>query len=178
MGKGPIQKAGRISGDSARRITGISIGPLGGIQWSDPGPSPRERVRRFILQLEDIRSLYHPVELLADEYFEETIHTVRAICTDTLATLSEDGFAVAPIRHIRSACRRYLHKKEDYYQKDFSEFEFKYGPVNHLRQHLAMLAGELRATVGYQTALLAGHYDLDVEENLASIFPALDEDQE
>ena len=40
-----------------------------------------------------------------------------------------------------------------------------------------MALGAFRATVGYQVALLAAHYDLDVEDDLASVLPDLDRDE-
>ena len=60
---GWFKKTERVTAATARRVTGISIGPLGGLQWSDPGPSQRELVRRFLTALEDRRVLYNPMQL-------------------------------------------------------------------------------------------------------------------
>ena len=76
-----------------------------------------------------------------------------------------------PIRAMRQACRRY----HDEANLDFRLIDF------HARDHDAtagffMALGAFRATVGYQVALLAGHYNLDVEGDLADVLPTLDED--
>jgi len=60
--RGTFKKGGRVTADTARRVTGIST-PFGGLQWADPGPSDTEIVRRFLLFLEDRRVLYNPMYL-------------------------------------------------------------------------------------------------------------------
>lgn len=47
-----FRKSGRVTADTARRITGISV-PFGGIQWVDPGPSHTELVRQFVMFMAD-----------------------------------------------------------------------------------------------------------------------------
>jgi hypothetical protein len=48
-----FRKGGKVTAETARRITGIST-PIGGVQWADPGPSETELVRRFLVFLEDL----------------------------------------------------------------------------------------------------------------------------
>ncbi len=59
---GRFRKGGKVTAETARRITGIST-PFGGISWSDPGPGDGETVRRFLVFLEDRRVLYNAMDL-------------------------------------------------------------------------------------------------------------------
>jgi hypothetical protein len=101
-----VKKAGRVTAETARRITGIST-PIGGIQWADPGLPERERVRHFILALEDRRALYNPMQLEVRGDVEHSLHALRNDCTAALQSLGEDAFALTAIRAIREACRRF-----------------------------------------------------------------------
>lgn len=161
-----VKKAKRVTGEAARRITGISL-PIGGLQWSDPGPSERDRVRHFLLSLEDRRALYNPMEVEVRGDVEHSLHKLRDDCTSALKSLGEDAFAVSAIRAIREACRRF----HDDAQLRFCLFHRD----GHLEEDAGffLALGALRATIGYQIALLAAHYDIDVESDLASIMPQL-----
>jgi hypothetical protein len=164
------KKAGRVTAETARRITGIST-PIGGIQWSDPGPSEREHVRHFLLGLEDRRALYNPMQLEVRGDVEHSLHRLRDDCTQALRKLDENSFAIAAIRAIREACRRF----HDDAQLEFRLFYHGDGRFEGMAGFFTAL-GALRATVGYQIALLAAHYNLDVESELASILPQLPEE--
>lgn len=169
-GPGWLRRGGRVTGETARRITGVSS-PLGGVQWSDPGPPQRELVRRFLVELEDRRVLYNPMQLEVRSQADQSIHGIREACTKTLQHLGERDFAVLPVQAIRQACRRY---------HDEVGLEFRFFD-HHARDpegspSFFMALGGFRMTVGYQVALLAGHYDIDVEGDLASVLPDEAED--
>jgi hypothetical protein len=163
-----FRPAARMTAETARRITGIS-GPLGGVQWADPGPSDRERVRGFLIELEDRRVLYNPDWLEVRHQVDASVDQIRDICTSTLKTFAPNDFATLPLRNIRAACRRYL---------DDVMIEFRFSDLDHHRGGLspgAFLAlGAFRATVGQEVARLVAHYDVVVEGELASILPELD----
>lgn len=165
MTKRPIRRAGRVTAETARHITGIST-PFGGVQWSDPGPPQREHVRRLIVVLEDRRVLYNPMQLEVRSEVDYSIHQIRDACTEALQHLGEGEFGARPIRAIREACRRY---------HDDANLEFRnmhFDPREHdATAGFFMALGAFRATVGYQVALLAAHYDFDVEGDLASVLP-------
>lgn len=167
--RNPFKPAVRVSAETARRITGISL-PFGGVQWADPGPSERERVRGFLTELEDRRVLYNPEWLEVRQQVDASVSQIRGVCTAALKTFSETDFATLPIRNIRAACRRYL---------DEACVEFPHAGFDNHRGALtagAFLAlGAFRATVGQEVARLAAHYDIDVEGDLASVLPAPDE---
>lgn len=173
VGKGgaDVKKRARVTAEAARRITGISL-PFGGVQWADPGPTERERIRRFILVLEDRRALYNPMLLETRSEVEHSLHAIRQECTETLRSLGEKAFGVLPVRSIREACRRF----HDDARLDFRLYHG--GGRHHGHDEEAgffAALGAFRATVGYQIALLAGHYDIDVEGDLAEALPALPE---
>jgi hypothetical protein len=168
--KRPIRQAGRVTAEAARKITGIST-PLGGVQWSDPGPSQRELVRRFIVTLEDRRVLYNPMWLEATSQVDSSIHQIRAACTETLQQLGERDFGVVPVRAIREAYRRF---------HDDANLHFRFFDHDDRYHHDAtpgffMALGAFRATVGQHVAALAAHYDLTIDGDLASVIPHLDQ---
>lgn len=168
-----FKKSGKVTADTARRITGISV-PFGGIQWADPGPSDAEVVRGFVLFLEDRRVLYNPMDLEVVSQVEHSIHEIREQCTRTLQSLAPDVFAVVPIRTIRAACRRF----HDDQNEEFRFFDhhwdrrFREGSPGFF-----VALGAYRASVGQQAALLAAHYDLDIEGDLATVLPVMEPDE-
>ena len=165
-----LQKAKRVTAETARRITGIS-GPFGGIQWSDPGPSDAEIIRRFFLFLEDRRVLYNPYHLEVASQVEHSIHEIRAECTRTLQALPPKAFAANPIQAIRAACRKFHDDQNEafrFFDGRWAHFEGGPGFFTAL--------GSLRATVGQQAAFLAAYYNIDIEGDLATVLPALEED--
>ena len=99
-----------------------------------------------------------------------SVHQIRDACTAALQQLGEHDFAILPVRAIREACRRY----HDDANVEFRNFRFD--PHEHDATAGFFLAlGAFRATIGYQVALLSGHYDIDVEGDLASVLPDLAE---
>jgi len=168
--RNPFRRSARVTAETARRITGISV-PFGGVQWADPGPSDRERVRGFLVELEDRRVLYNPDWLEVRNQVDASVDEIRDVCTAALKTFAPNDFAALPIRNIRAACRRYL---------DDTTVEFRHADFHHHHGGLspgAFLAlGAFRATVGQDVARLAAHYDIEVEGDLAGVLPALDEE--
>jgi len=162
----------KITAATARRITGISI-PFGGITWADPGPSDADKVREFILFLEDRRVLYNAHEIEVVSQVERSIHDIREHCTKTLQSHSPKAFAVIPVRFIREACRRFHNDQHE-------EFRFFDGRRNHHEPSPGFFTalGAFRAVVGLQVAQLAAHYDIDVEGDLAAVLPRPSQDTE
>jgi hypothetical protein len=120
--------------------------------------------------LEDRRVLYNPMDLEVRSQVDHSIHEIRHQCTDLLRTVGEKAFAVVPIRAIREACRRF---------HDDESMDFRF--FDRLDHHgvgvgFFVALGAFRATVGQQVALLAAHYDLSVEGDLASVLPRRDSD--
>lgn len=172
-----FKRSGKVTADTARRVTGISV-PFGGIQWADPGPSDGELVRHFIVFLEDRRVLYNASDLEEVGQVDRSIHDIRQECTKTLQALPAAVFAAAPIRAIREAGRRFHNDQHE-------EFRYFDGGDRHDRgphgrrgsPGFFVALGAYRATVGLQVAMLAAHYDIDIEGDLASVLPSIDDEK-
>lgn len=163
MGRSPGVKI-KVA-ELAKRITGFSV-PLFGLQWN-PSKSERETVRAFLTFLEDRRVLYTPWHLEVEGEVERSVLAIRKQCNESLAELGEGSPAVWPIRMIRSACRAFLDEpRADFrnlYVRDYGDFRAQAGFFTAL--------GELRALVGIQVAALAVRYEIEIEDQLASIVP-------
>lgn len=170
-----LRKSGKVTADTARRVTGISS-PFGGLQWADPGPSDSEIVRQFVVFLEDRRVLYNAADLEEVSQVEHSIHEIREQCTKTLQALPAKAFAVPPIRAIREAGRRFhTDQNEEFRFFDRGEYHERGEHRRRGSPGFFTALGAYRATVGQQVALLAGHYDIDIEGDLASVLPSLDD---
>jgi hypothetical protein len=166
--RGWLKRKGKVTAQTARRITGIST-PFGGLQWADSGPSDVEVVRKFLLFLEDRRVLYNAMDLEVVSQVERSIHEIREECTKTLQALPPKTFAVMPVRAIRAASRRF----HDDSNEDFRFFDRDWHHQEGSPGFFTAL-GAFRSTVGLQVALLAAHYDIDIEGDLAAVLPALE----
>jgi len=149
--------------DLARRVTGFST-PFGGISWK-ASASERDEVRAL---LKDRRALFNPYDLEVESQVDQSVDTIRSLCTEAIAALPDESPGVGHIRAIRAACRRFL--DSDWQRNRFS--------MHHGRPGSAFLValGELRAAVGVQVAALALHYKIELEDELASIIPPEDTD--
>ena len=163
-----FRKSGKVTAETARRVTGIST-PFGGVQWADPGPTDGETIRQFIVFLEDRRVLYNAMDLEIVSQVEHSIHGIREQCTRTLQAISPKAFAATPVRAIREACRRFHDDQQE-------EFRFFDGRRNYREGSPGFFTalGALRATIGQQVTLLSAHYDIDVEGDLAAMLPRPD----
>ena len=167
---GWFKKGEKVTAETARRITGIST-PFGGVSWGDPGPGDGETVRCFLVFLEDRRALYNAMNLEVVGEVHRSIHEIREQCTKTLQALAPKAFAVLPVRSIREASRRFHDDENErfrFFDQGWSRHEG--GPG------FFVALGSYRATVGQQVALLAAHYDIDIEGDLASVLPSSEDD--
>lgn len=171
-----FRRTEKVTAETARRITGISV-PFGGISWADPGPSDAEKVREFILFLEDRRVLYNAHDLEVVSQVERSIHEIREQCTKTLQGLAPKTFAVVPIRSIREAARRFhSDQNEEFRFFDRDRRRDERGHPSEGSPGFFTALGAFRAIVGLQVAQLAAHYDIDVEGDLAAVLPSLEGD--
>jgi hypothetical protein len=161
--------------DITSRLTGISI-PVFGISWTPPA-SERDAAKRVVTFLEDRRVLYNPSELEMPEHCVMSVIDIRRHLTDELQKIDGDGELAKQLRAMRAACRKFLdtvHAPNEYYEI-----------VEHglSRGHFASWVfgsalGELRGVFGLHLAQIAAAYGLDVEDDLASILPAKDDDRD
>jgi uncharacterized protein DUF6650 len=151
--------------DVARQITGIST-PVFGLSWNPP-EDKRKIVRRLVAFLEDRRSLYADFHMEYGPWVERSVLEMRTEITSTLKTCPEDKTLTEPLRAMRAACRKFL----DEMGTAVSRRRTLYPREAAMWQAL----GELRGIFGLHLARLCAAYGVDVEPDLARIFPAADE---
>ncbi len=151
----------------AQRITGIST-PVFGISWNPP-EEKRVIVRRLVAFLEDRRVLYAGFHAEYGPWIERSVLEMRAEITNTLKVCSEDDNLTGPLRAMRAACRKFL-----------DEMEVPDGRRKMYVTREAMMwqaLGELRGVFGLHLARLCAAFGIDVEAELASIFPSQEGDE-
>jgi hypothetical protein len=154
--------------DIAKRITGIST-PVFGVSWTPP-KSKRDIVRRLVTFLEDRRALYAQYHMEYSPWVDKSVLEIRAELTDILKTCPDDELLTGSIRALRAACRKYL-----------DEIGHPGKRKHMIHPHEAEMwqaLGELRAVFGIHLARLCSAYGVDVEPELASIFPEYDVEDE
>jgi len=142
----------------ASRLTGIST-PIGGISWAPP-VDEKDKARGLLVFLEDRRALYHPYDMEVGDYVVKSILEIRDRLTEDLAEISKSSILGETLTAMRSACRKFL-----------DDTQKPRGRRHWLGPHFINSLGELRALFGIHVARLACAYDLEVENELASILP-------
>lgn len=150
----------------AHRITGIST-PVFGLNWNPP-ESKRDIVRRLVAFLEDRRALYAEYHMEYGPWVEKSVIEMRAELTKVLKSCPEDDELNGPIRAMRAACRKFL----DEMGHPGSHHRMIYSREAAMWQAL----GEMRGIFGLHLARLCAAFGVDVEIELASIFPTSDEE--
>jgi hypothetical protein len=154
----------------ASRLTGISS-PIFGVSWNPP-PADVTVARRVIAFLEDRRVLF------ADESIEVLDHCVRSVIEVRHYLTSEiqqlgDGELPSSLRAMRAACRKFL--------ETIDGPDGIVVPYGHHHGHwgswrFSGALGELRGVFGIHIARIAAQNGLDVEDDLARILPASDDE--
>lgn len=157
------------------RLTGLSVGLDGlGVSWNPP-TDERDQVRRLLTFLEDRRVLYVAEYLEVPSHVSVSVLEIRKEITATLQKLPESSKAANILKAMRAACRKFL-------EEDYPDFRHVYiaGPHpvrNHGRNGelpgFFVALGELRAVFGIHIARLAYEYQIDLEEELTAILPAV-----
>jgi len=151
----------------ASSVTGIST-PIFGVSWNPP-EDKRDIVRRLVTFLEDRRVLYVERHMEYGPWVDQSILKMREEITDVLKTCPEDEHLTSPFRAMRAACRKF--------HDDTSSPEQR----PHMFPHDALMweaLGRLRGVFGLHLARLCVAFGIDVEPELASIFPADEDDDD
>lgn len=156
----------------ASRLTGIST-PLGGVSWQATELEV-SAARRVIAFLEDRRVLYAPDELEVPSHCVHSVLEIRRFLTAEIGKLDSGSEFAASLRAMRIACHKFLQRVG----VDDDEPTVLY--ANH-RGHWASWTfysalGEMRGTFGVLLARIATQFKLDIEDKLAVILPAKDEE--
>ncbi len=157
----------------ASRLTGIST-PLGGVSWQ-ASEVEASAARRIIAFLEDHRVLYAPDELEVPEHCVHSVMDIRRFLTVELGKLDSGSELGASLRAMRAAGHKFL-GRVGVNGREATLY------ANH-RGHWASWTfysalGEMRGTFGVHLVRIAAQFQLDVEDKLASILPAKDEDDD
>ena len=153
------------------RINGFGITiPIFGVSlnWNPP-ESARTIARKVIISLENRRVLYDLYDVEDKGYCVRSIIEIRHFLTDQIIGSSEDDLE-KNLRAMRAACIKFLGKVDVPPASRNSKHSF--------RVHLTLIdaLAELRAAFGLYIGILAAKYGIDIEEDLAKILPARDND--
>jgi hypothetical protein len=149
----------------AARLTGFSV-PFFGVSWDPPEPDVAI-ARRVVAFLEDRRVLYNAYHLEVEEQCIHSVTEIRRFLTTEIGALDDRSALGEHLRAIRAACRKFL----DDSGPQGGRLHRGWGPSE---APFFTALGELRAAIGSRVAAVAVMHGLDVERQLASLFPALD----
>ena len=150
----------------ARGLTGFST-PIFGVSWNPPADK-REIVSQLVTFLEDRRALYQPYHLEHGPWVSESILEIRRELTSALKNCPDDAELVEPLRAMRAACRKYLDTTDPHARRVHNPYGGE--------MMFASALGELRGLFGLHLARLCVAFGIDVEEELASMFPIADQE--
>jgi hypothetical protein len=126
--------------------------------------------RRLITFLEDRRVLFALPEMENPAHCVESVLKIREYLTTELAAAPESGELAQHLPALRGACRKFLNTVTP-----LLEHPTWLPSAAHAGHYATWVfysaLGELRAQFGIHIALIAAKFNLDVEDELASIFP-------
>ncbi len=156
----------------ARRLTGISS-PIFGVSWS-PSESETKVAKRVVTELEDRRVLYNPSEMEVPRYCVQSIIDIRRMLSKEISSLDSNSNLSNSLRAMRASCRKFL----DAVTKDERIVEFGFSAGHFASWQFNSAVGELRGVFGVHIAQIATQHGLDVEDDLATILPVVDNEKE
>jgi hypothetical protein len=157
----------------ANRLTGFSC-PAFGVSWN-PVEADVTKARRIISFLEDRQVLYVPSEVEVPEHCVHSVLEIRSFLTSEIGNLAFDDELAKNLCGMRAACRKFLNTVQDD-DRDIVVFANRLGPYASWTFIGAL--GEMRGVFGMHIAKIAIQYGIDVEDDLASILPAGDDNGE
>lgn len=152
-----------------KRLNGIST-PIFGISW-DPGQTDKDHAKEVVAFLEDRRVLYNSSEMEIPHYCVESVLEIRKFLTQKIG-ISQNGDFQNSLRAMRASCKKFLDTVG--VNGDILRFGNHNGHWASWMFNGAI--GELRGVFGVHLVKIAAMYGLDIEESLAKILPAIDED--
>lgn len=155
------------------RISGFSI-PVFGVQWIPIEPEIT-KARRIITFLEDRRVLYAPSEMEVPEHCVHSVLEIRKFLTAELGNLDSNTELAKNLRAMRAASRKFLHEVTENADREIIIYARHHGHWASWKFYGDL--GLMRGVFGLHIALIASSYGLDVEDELASILPDVDEHQ-
>ena len=155
----------------ASRLTGIST-PLGGVSWRAT-ELEISSARRVVSFLEARRVLYAPDEMEVPSHCVDSVMDIRRFLSGELGKLHDGSEFAASLRAMRTACRKFL-ERVGVDGREVALYANHHGHWASWTFYGAL--GEMRGTFGVHPARIATQFKLDIEDSLASILPARDEE--
>jgi len=154
----------------AKRLTGLST-PVIGVSWN-PDNTSKDIAKRVISFLEDRRVLYNPGEMEVPHYCVSSVLEIRKFLTEQIPTASDNNLQDS-LKAMRNACRKFLDLIGG--EKESLKLGGQYVSWDTWVFNSAL--GELRGVFGIHVAKIAVSYKIDVENDLASILPGIEDDE-
>jgi hypothetical protein len=130
--------------------------------------------RRLIAFLEDRRVLYAPDSWEVPAHCVQSVLEIRHFLTAELGKLDGKSELSASLRAMRAACRKFLDRVGSRDGRDVVRYANHHDSWASWTFYSAL--GEMRGTFGVHLARIAAQFRLDIEDQLASILPAKDEE--
>lgn len=150
----------------ASRLNQLGFGPLA-VGWKSV-ESDSAIARRVIRFLENRRMLFNDC---AEEDLRHCLlsaEQIRTFLTTELGNLSDNSPLLPYLRSIRKSAQQFMNR-------------FPHGADSHRWHDLSLgdanlfiRLGQLRSDIGFQVALIAARWEIDVEEDLAKVLPTFD----
>ena len=138
------------------------------MQWEFV-PGDKQLARKAIIYLENRRLLFGRRHMEDEMECVRSAVQIRNYLTKLIPSAKPGGGVDNSLRAMRAACLSFVNAAGP-------------GAMNFRGWHggeagpFGQALGELRTLVGIQLAILVSRYDLEIEEELASIFPPTDRD--
>ena len=142
-------------------LSGVSI-PIFGIQWQ-PALPEITIARHLIRELEDRRVLFRDYEAEGPQYCVSSVEHIRSALTDFLKKADESSELYKRLQKMRTACRKFC---DEIQKRSVSS-----GALALQRSVLHRELFRLRSVIGLCVGELSVGYELDVDDELASIIP-------
>jgi hypothetical protein len=130
--------------------------------------------RRLIAFLEDRRVLYAPDSWETPTHCVPSVLEIRDFLTAELGKLGGKSELSASLRAMRAACRKFLDRVRSRGGRDVARYANHHDSWANWTFYSAL--GEMRGTLGVHLARIAAQFRLDIQDQLASILPAKDEE--
>lgn len=150
-------------------ITGVSC-PIFGISWN-PTVDQQKIAKDIINYLEAKKVLYNPYECEIVDHCVHSIIEIRNYLIDKLPDIKEKEKLYEYVKAMRNACNRFLTQNFD--SDDFRRSASRYGNINNWTFLTSL--GELRANFGIMIGQISLSYNAKLDDNLMTIVPIDDE---